>query len=374
MKKQLLGFAACALILSSCSQNQEIENYEQMNREEVRLAPYVNKTKASVMGDVALQENGFKVFAVQHATEANGDYSKMPVFMNNIQELWNTSLVPDAWSHEGKYYWPETDALSFFMVAPYYDEKKQYLAGDANANLDITQGQSMTLPVTIKDNVAEQIDILAASVLNRTKGFNASGKVDFTFKHILSRIGFAAKVKDGENLKFKITGISFDYGADIVKNGVFTFTTEGIGTMAPGQTKHLNNAETPNTSHVIKFKALQGAADGTIVTNSYVPINADDSYLMLMPQEIPSANDKNLMMMTLRYDVAVAEDNYSEKDKIATIAIPAMKYEQGKAYTYNLILSSQSGDDGNLLEVTFGTVGVENWVADTTQPGETPVE
>ena len=361
MKKQLLGFAACALILSSCSQNQEIENYEQMNREEVRLAPYVNKTKASVTNLDAMQKSeysGFKVFAVQHATEANGDYSKMPVFMNNIQELW----VTDKWTHAGSYYWPETQALSFFMVAPYYAPSASEAV--TNPTLDIIKGQSMTLPITIKDNVAEQIDILAASVLNQTK---AKSVVDFTFKHILSRIGFAAKVKDGENLKFKITGISFTYGANIVKDGTFTFgETENTGAIKIGSALH-----GVTTSSIIGLKT----PDGTIVaSNKFDPINADDSYLMLMPQEIPSANDKNLMMMTLRYDVAVAGDNYSEKNKTATIAIPAMKYEQGKAYTYNLILSSKSDDNGNLLEVTFGTVGVENWVADTTQPGETPVE
>ncbi|MGL5787044.1 MAG: fimbrillin family protein [Bacteroidales bacterium] len=348
MKKQLLGLAACALILSSCSQNQEIENYEQMNREEVRLAPYVNKTKASVMGDVALQGTGFKVFAVQHAVDAT-DYSGS-VFMDQLKESWNT----DKWMHDGKYYWPETEALSFFMVAPY------------DANLNIAQpaaAGAMTLPVTINNNVADQIDILAASVLNKTKVTNASGKVNFTFKHILSKIGFAAKVKDGENLKFKITGISFTYGADMVKDGTYTFgPEENVGTITTGATLH--GAE---TSSVIDIKT----AEGTIIeTHDYVSINADNAYLMLMPQNVTG----DLMTMTLNYQVAVAGNAYDTAGKTATIAIPAMEYKQGLAYTYNLILSSESGDDGNLLEVTFGTVGVENWADDTAQPGETPVE
>lgn len=342
MKKQLLGLAACALILSSCSQNQEIENYEQMNREEVRLTPYVNKTKANVMGDVALQETGFKVFAVQHAAGVPIDYSGLPVFMNNIQESWNT----DKWMHDGKYYWPETGALSFFMVAPYY-----------SANLDMVQptevAGKMTLPITVNNNVADQIDILAASVLNQTK---AKPVVDFTFKHILSKIGFAAKVKDGENLKFKITGISFTYGAGIVKDGTFTFgPEENVGTITTGATLH--GAE---TSSVINIKT----AEGTIIEkHDYVSINADNAYLMLMPQNVTG----NLMTMTLNYQVAVAGDAYDTAGKIATIAIPAMEYKQGLAYTYNLILSSESDDDGNLLEVTFGTVDVAPW-QDGTQP------
>lgn len=358
MKKQLMGLAACALILSSCSQNQEIENYEQMNREEVRLAPYVNKSKASVMGDVALQGTGFKVFAVQHASGTVSDYAGLPVFMSNIHESWSNNN--NAWTHEGNYYWPESEALSFFMVAPYSVDLSIVQPTTADAN------KSMTLPVTIKDEVAQQIDILAASVLNRTKAtIGNNGRVDFTFKHILSKIGFAAKVKEGESLKFKITGISFGYGTEIVKDGTFTFTTDGIGTIASGTTKHVNNTEKPNESHIIGIKT----ADGTIVeNNTFVQINADNAFLMLMPQKKTGA----LMTMILKYQVAVAGNAYdTENPKTATIEIPAMEYLQGKAYTYNLILSSLSGDDEDLLEVTFGDVGVEEW--DEQKPGDVNV-
>ena len=351
MKKQLMGLAACALILSSCSQNQEIENYEQLNREEVRLAPYVNKSKASVMDLPAMKDanySGFKVYALQHAPVMNGEvivdgglltnYADGTYdFMTNLVEKYQNNV----WSHGAdKYYWPETDALSFFAVAP------------AEGN-SISKGNAMTIPVTIKDNVADQIDILAASVLNKTKSTvtSSNGQVDFTFKHILSRIGFKARVADNQNLKFKITAISFTYGTEIVKDGVFTFEKDGIGTIVAGETLH--GATTSNIG-IMDTK-------GTIISSTTpVQINANDAYLMLMPQD----KSGNLMSMTISYHVAVAGDNYSPTEKTVTINIPVMKYEQGKAYGYNLILSNETGD--GLLEIKFGVTDVTSWNEETT--------
>lgn len=347
MKKQLMGLAACALILSSCSQNQEIENYEQLNREEVRLAPYVNKSKASVNFLKDVQESGFKVFAVQHAVGAT-DYSGS-VFMSQLKESWDKTLTSPAWTHTGKYYWPESEALSFFMVAPYYDSSKPYLTDDANANLDITQGASMTLSVKVKDDVAQQVDILAASVLNQTK---AQPVVGFTFKHILSRIGFKASMNTEDNLKFKITGLTYSF-ADVYSGGIFDYTEKSIALLE--KAKHATNYM---NIPLLADRILGGTVGGQKVES--VALNDDASYLMILPQSLAVAAIK----VKVTYQIAVAGDEYGTP-KTAEINLPAQTYEMSKAYTHNLKFKASAG---GLLEVIFGEVGVEEW--DEQKPGD----
>lgn len=349
MKKQLMGLAACALILSSCSQNQEIENYEQLNREEVRLAPYVNKSKASVNLLKDVQESGFKVFAVQHAVGTVSDYSGLPVSMSNIKESWN----PDAWTHDGKYYWPEGKALSFFMVAPYSTELSIVQPKSAEAD------KSMTLPVTIKDNVADQIDILAASKLNQTRTGPNAATVDFQFKHILSRIGFKASMDKEDNLKFKITGLTYSYTGDkVVSGGTYNYTT----TPTPAITLNDNKHQGSDIS-------IGLATANVILDNISAPktleatLNNDASYLMILPQSLAVAAIK----VKVTYQIAVAGDEYGDS-KTAEINLPAQTYEMSKAYTHNLKFKASAG---GLLEVIFGEVGVEEW--DEQKPGDVNV-
>lgn len=343
MKKQLMGLAACALILSSCSQNQEIENYEQLNREEVRLAPYVNKSKASVNFLKDVQESGFKVFAVQHPNEGVSDYSGLPVSMSNIKESWNDNK----WTHDGKYYWPESKALSFFMVAPYSTELSIVQPTTADAN------KSMTLPVTINDDVKDQIDILAASKLNQTCTGPNAATVDFTFKHILSRIGFKASMDKEDNLKFKITGLKYSYTSDkVVSSGTYNYDVNKD--LILNATKHIG------TDLIIGLTAENVILDNISTTKKLeATLNNEASYLMILPQSLAVAAIK----VEVTYQIAVAGDEYGTP-KTAEINLPAQTYEMSKAYTHNLKFKASAG---GLLEVTFGTVGVAPW-ENGTQP------
>ncbi|MGL4332077.1 MAG: fimbrillin family protein, partial [Bacteroidales bacterium] len=294
---------------------------------------------------------GFKVFAVQHAVEATTDFSNSSIFMNQLKESWNTTLVPNAWSHTGNYYWPETEALSFFMVAPYYDATTPY-GGDVNANLDITKGASMTLSVKIKDDVAEQIDVLAASVLNQQRKDQTTGAVNFTFKHILSRIGFKASMDKNDNLKFKVTGLTYSF-ADVKSKADFKFTDNTVD--FTNSVKHATDYKT--IALLTPDRILGGTVGGTKVEN--IVLNNDASYLMILPQDLAVAAIK----VKVTYKIAVAGDAYGDS-KTAEISLPAQKYVMGKAYTHNLKFSKSSTGGDDLLEVTFGEVTVEDWVSE----------
>lgn len=349
MKKTMLGFAACALILSSCSQNEELIDNTKLNQEEINFAPYVNKTKASVTNLDAMQIDaypGFKVFAVQHAATEQTDYSKLPKFMDNLNVKFSNSL----WAHSGKYYWPETDALSFFAIAP-----------DNGKVGKITQSPSITVPITIQDNVIDQIDILAASALNKKRVDlpHNQGRVDFQFKHILSRIGFKASMDIADNLKFKITGLKYSLN-NVISSGSYKYKEGAIENLS---VKHVN---TLFNLPMLPDRIIGGTTGGEKVTS--LTLNDEYSYLMILPQTVSNAGIK----LEVKYNIAVAGDAYGD-DKTAIIELPEQVYAMGKAYTHTLKFSKNSTGGDDLLEVTFGVTKVEDWVNSTTQPSGTNV-
>lgn len=350
----MLGFAACALILSSCSQNEELVDNSKLNQEEIKFAPYVNKTKASVTNLDAMKNNtdGFRVFAVQHANVQTG-YQGLPVFMNSLKVAWSTpnDLVNGIWSYgDSKYYWPETDALSFFAIAPNN--------GKVGA---ITQGPSITVPITIQDDVKDQIDILAASALNKTTVTNTSGQVDFQFEHILSRIGFKARLKDGENLKFQLKEIIYSYGS-VAKTGRFEY---GNGTFVDDKPTMHSNPDNP----VLKLTLTNGRENIIESTNPKY-IHDLDSYFMIIPQNL---SNQTFITLKIKYQIAVAGDVWG-KDREVSVTIPGMNYVMGSAYTHNLIFSGDTtGGGDDLLEVKFGVTEVDEWETGTNQPADTNV-
>lgn len=360
MKKTMLGFAACALILSSCSQNEELIDNTKLNQEEINFAPYVNKTKASVTNLDAMQIDaypGFKVFAVQHAATEQTDYFKLPKFMDNLNVKFSNSL----WVHSGKYYWPETDALSFFAIAP--DNEK---VGKIN------QGPSITVPITIQDNVIDQIDILAASALDLTREKNTEGQVVFTFKHILSKIGFSAQVADNENLKFRINSLSYQFVSGVNKLGKLTYGPSHnniIIEKVANSDKQSSLHGTASHNLSLPLISLNGGREHIIENQEAKPIHGLDSYFMIIPQDL---SNSSFITLTIRYNIAVAGDAWG-KDRTVSVTIPGMNYQMGKAYTHNLIFSGDTTGGDDLLEVTFGVTKVEDWVNSTTQPSDTNV-
>lgn len=331
----MLGFAACALILSSCSQNEELIDNTKLNQEEINFAPYVNKTKASVTNLDAMQKEaypGFKVFAVQHAATEQTDYSKLPKFMDNLNVKFSNSL----WAHSGKYYWPETDALSFFAIAP--DNKK---VGT------ISQRDKIIVPIEIEEDVINQIDILAASALNKTAQNNTTGQVDFQFEHILSRIGIKARLKEGENLKFKLNEIKYAYG-NVAKSGYFEYAN---GTFVDAQpTMH-------STPQGLILKLTSDGRENIIESTQPKYIHDLDSYFMIIPQDL---SNSSFITLTINYQIAVAGDVWG-KDRTVSVTIPGMNYVMGSAYTHNLIFSGDTTGEGDLLEVKFGVTDVQSW-------------
>lgn len=369
MKKQLMGLAACALILSSCSQNQEIENYEQMNREEVRLAPYVNKTKASVTDQDAMKlsaYSGFKVYALQHSANAETptdittitDFSDLPEFMNQLNVKYSTEKK---WSYTGNYYWPlsENDRISFFAVAP--DESTVVSPISKKGNTEAQDDILFT--VTVPSDVNAQKDVIAGVALNMNK---ASGQVQFPFIHVLSRIGFNGFVPDNDKLKFKINSVSYAYKASTIKSkGIYNYNVASRKGATPSK-----GSITPQDGAFLATPAEENAfasyapGKSVIFPNETVRsamLHSADEYFMIVPQDLSSNTD--FITLTIGYNVAVAGEAWSANQS-ATVQIPGKNFEMGKAYTYNLKFTATTS---GLVPIVFGDPTVEKW--DELAPG-----
>lgn len=199
MKKNLLGFAAFALILTSCQENEIIEHIDDGNNQ-LEFGVYQGKaTKAAELTNDALHQNGIE-FPLYAYKEAQSDLKEV-YFADTLiysNASWNTSIP--------RFLFGKTP-LQFYAFYPTTgintkDYKYPSLAADLYPTLDYTiQNSGVTT------------DLVAATVNNHT-----GNKVTIPFRHILSQINFGVKGYYGA--KIKISNIEIQ---SVNSKGTFSF-------------------------------------------------------------------------------------------------------------------------------------------------------
>ncbi|MGM9860110.1 MAG: fimbrillin family protein, partial [Muribaculaceae bacterium] len=175
--KFYFGFLAMAAIAATgCSS--EVENAAELKGNAIEFGTYVGRdanSRATVLDLDGLKASGFGVFAYY---TAQADYADgVPAnFMKNQEVTYSTD-----WTYSPLKYWPNNpgDKVTFFAYAP-YNVTGATLTPDAG-----------TITFTVADAVAEQKDLTvsdASSTQNLAKQA-FTGKVEFNFKHVLSRVG-----------------------------------------------------------------------------------------------------------------------------------------------------------------------------------------
>lgn len=188
----------------------------------------IDGTSSTLAAQVLANKGGFGVFGYY---ADNGNYNNttsLPNFMYN-QHVTGTDENPPVWSYTPIKYWPNeydagvtsegTDRLTFFAYAPYTTVTLSTGAatGPGNATSGImaltgnNTGGDPKVSYTVADNPAESVDLLYGVVGMATNngpfgtGGDAiavggqyiditkqavSGKINFDFKHALSRLNF----------------------------------------------------------------------------------------------------------------------------------------------------------------------------------------
>lgn len=294
------------------------------------------QTKGSVFDTETMQgENvGFGVFAYYTDEERYSD-AATPNFMNNQQVTYNESA--SAWTYAPVKYWPNeaTDYVSFFAYAPY----------DENT---VLESDNPIIDFTVPADVTSHIDLVAAENSHIDCQKQAiNGKILFTFKHALSRVGFKVEaVMDEVNDQ----GNSATPDADNQDNPITDGTTisvqevELIGDFYTSGKLNLNGAIwTPNEAGKTGSYTLEEEDFTTIaeaVTIDPEVLNKDTEYMMLIPtQTIP-------VKVRVKYTVTTADDKLEGKASVVENNITsdafAFTFAQGKAYTFVLHLGLTS--------------------------------
>ena len=372
-----------------------------------------NATDGTIATD-ALTKKGFGVFAyytdnkdfVPADIAADGNTPAKEASPCNF--MYNQSvndLNGTGWTYDPLKYWPNegTDKLSFFAYAPY----------DAGTSSNFTFNTNPGLPTlnfTVNETVKEQQDLLwAAPHLNLTKdatNADIDDAVKFEFKHALARIGFDVQTmidkvngdtdgttddetttgttipNNGTDLDGKTTVVvkKVELSGKFITSGTLAWT-EGTGSNAGKYTAAITNSTTPTSSTTYTLSAEMGTGENpTLATNfkasiqtyslgakdpkltvygqsvngTEAQLNADDSYIMIIPKEF---KDNDNLTIKVTYDVITVDGNlakgYSCVTNVINTSFTGINFEAGKAYKFSLHLG--------LTSVKLSAT-VDNWV------------
>lgn len=355
-----MAFAAIAA-LNSCSQNEEFaldNGQSSYDKNAVTFGTYLGqepKTRATVTTIDVMKGDGypgFGVFAYNTGTDNFADVSSTatPNFMCNVPVKWNNSV----WAYTDEKQWPENEKVSFFAYAP-------YTGTSGTDNITAIPAENATGAPVISFKVAadinNQVDLLYADAkTDQTKETNG-GKVQFSFKHALSRIGFKAKLNEGLSGGVKsitITNI-------ILKSSALSISAD-LNLQTGTWSNHTVEATeyTLNANDFIEDSNVFTAGAGA---DEAVQLTGDGKYLMLIPTQ---SGSKVPMTITVNY---VEEDTDGAKTTYSVPTTFEQEFVQGKAYNFVLAISlASSGDTGS--NVKFEVMEVNPWTTEDAPEGD----
>lgn len=301
--KKILFAALAALAITSCSQNEEIEAPSQKTKIDFTTAVGKPSRAADATND------NFQAFTVNSyiTTDSYTGGSLGAAYMDAVpytggQGSWTTADTKD-------YFWPITNKVHFFA----YPTPS---STDANADISYEAPASgwPTLTFKVAEKAADQKDLVVACAINETKP-TTGGEVTLTFKHILTRINFAAEID--VNYDYTISSITIK-GAQGT-SGTYTFASDPTN----GEWKNLGAAPSGGYSYPIKANAT--------VENKIIDLSTTDGSLMLLPQTL----DK--VTIEVNYTTKKGENEFFNGTKNVTLN-STDKWEIGKNIRYTLKL------------------------------------
>jgi hypothetical protein len=264
--------AATAAIVSSCSNEDVVEQTPQKGRPIVVEASVDGSSRATV----ATSFTGFKLYGYKDNTEKTN-------FLDGV----NYAKSNSSWVSVGSANWPEGSGnCNFYAIST------QGAAGVPDG-IDITNLKDGSFSYTVPADVAEQKDILVASQNDVAYNDNA-GKIKLGFKHALANVTMQVRFNFKENDKRVVQDdirealFSFDY---IKIHNVYTCGTYNAATGVWTPTGERGTI-TINFAQAPVYKAYnESEADGiykTGVKYQDIVLGSAGASLMVMPQKFES--------------------------------------------------------------------------------------
>jgi hypothetical protein len=346
IKKVLVSLCVLPLLLTACSKDEVIAPVADSGKAISFGTVLAPASRGAVVDKTALQvsTNGFTVVAYDQGdvvtswndylsglTPAN-ELPATPNFMNNTKVTWDTALDPDAWTYTPVKFWPglTTSGTQYGHVTFFA------FGGLPSAGKDFTFTATNNYPKLAYETpaaAADQADLVADVLFDRYWGHADGNPVKFQFEHILSKIGFQAKLADTySGAEVKVTSLKVKYGSAVVKGADYKFNTDSD--TPAGKGSWLTTGATNFAGSEVSGELV--ATAGVVVNSTSVPVQLNEAgkFLMLIPQELSNNGD---LTVELEYEVTAN----SKTDKYeGSYAIPAIEYAIGTAYTYtfNIVL------------------------------------
>jgi len=351
MKKfKFFGMMAVAAMAVSCSSDDVVQQVQEDNA--IQFSTYLGNAAQSRGSEVRLDEikaegKGFGVFAYYTGTTAFADYTGGANFMNNQQVTWDEEGF--AWTYSPIKYWPNNnnELVSFFAYAPY--DVNYVVSGEGKVTYEVPA------------DVTLQRDLLwSRSNTTDLKKQSLEDNVQFVFAHALAKIGLtvscAADVENAvaagtieANTKVIVDEIVFSADNNVATAGpapeptTGAFYTKGVIDMNKTFEVGSGNIGLWDVTDAEKQMITLTAANFNPADLEYdaedaaARATADDSYMMIIPQDFSTGG----LYVWIKYRVITEDAKLTDSKSEITNQIckqVAINFEQGKAYTLNLVL------------------------------------
>ena len=343
MKKSFLMLGLAVAAMSSCT-NDEVLEQNQSTQKAIGFETFVNKgtraisettTPALDVNNTVTGLNKFYVYGYHgNVTDFDG------VTVSGTYDANSTDNPKIKWTHTGE--------------TKYWANDTYYFAAYANGNsADVWPNvsfasQILTIPnysvsYTTEAQAATTTNApdLVAAIKTETGTMQRTGKVNFTFKHLLTKIKFHIVNKNTQGLTVDITNVVVSN----VKN-IGNFASTYAADWAPAQTDWTTSGEA--VANFIPIAAQNLAVmdtDGDDVTSAE---------FYVIPQALTTANDGIKVAFTANYKQGTSivstqnVDLYLNKDGHTS-------WTPGYSYVYTIGLPQSA------TPIVFGTPSVTTW-------------
>ena len=299
----------CVLFIAACENSSFDNPHIELKDMPITIDSSVSVTRASITD---LQAEGFGVWAFI----TNSVRTNYPYMENTLVEDRNGD---GEWYYSPTKYWLYETQFSFIATYPYDEDGDIYTSSTGDVQLTLSETPSVTDYLVARNTIDTSDSI-----------FDPSESVQLQFKHLLSNVSLNVWRDHGkhQNDQMRVRKVTL---SNIRKAGTYSSVADAWAPTSDKLTMEYTNDDVADDNNI-------GAATkkGDSFEFSGTP-SAPFSGLMLLPQPIDASS--NMVSLKIEYELKRLNAADWESAELETI-LPAITWEKGKQYVYNVVLSS----------------------------------